>query len=89
MADQIHEWLQGVSCQLNPDTLSYLDEMSELLSDIRSGVTNLEIERSDLLALTSIGKVINSSLRLDEVLRIVMDTIISLSRAERGFLMLR
>jgi len=33
--------------------------------------------------------VVNSSLELNEVLRIVMDTIIRLTGAERGFLMLR
>lgn len=40
-------------------------------------------------ALTDIIQAINSTLELDEVLRIVMDTIIRLVRAERGFLMLR
>ncbi len=43
----------------------------------------------NLLALTDVIQAINSSLELNEVLRIVMDTIIRLSRAERGFLMLR
>jgi PAS domain S-box-containing protein len=42
-----------------------------------------------LQALANIGQVINSSLNPDEVLRIVMDTIIRLTGAERGFLMLR
>lgn len=42
-----------------------------------------------LLALTEISQVINSTLELDEVLRIVMDTIVQLTQAERGFLMLR
>jgi PAS domain S-box-containing protein len=46
-------------------------------------------ERKNLIALTEIGQVINSSLELDEVLRIVMDNIIKLTEAERGFLMLR
>lgn len=40
-------------------------------------------------ALTDIIQAINSTLELDEVLRIVMDTIIRLVHAERGFLMLR
>jgi adenylate cyclase len=75
--------------QIHPDTLNSLEEMSELLSELGSEVADLEIERSDQLALASIGKVINSSLQLDEVLRIVMDTIVRLTSAERGFLMLR
>ena len=52
-------------------------------------VAAYEDERGHLLALAGIGEVINSSLELDEVLRIVMDTIVRLTNAERGFLMLR
>jgi adenylate cyclase len=74
--------------QIHPDTFNYLEEMSDMLSDLGSEVADLEIERNDLLTLASIGKVINSSLQLDEVLRIVMDTIVRLTGAERGFLML-
>ena len=49
-----------------------------------------ETGRADnLAALTNIIQTINSSLELGEVLRIVMDTIIRLTNAERGFLMLR
>lgn len=40
-------------------------------------------------ALNDVIQAINSSLDLDEVLRIVMDNIIRLMKAERGFLMLR
>lgn len=45
--------------------------------------------QQDLLALTEVSQVINSSLELDDVLRIVMDTLVRLTQAERGFLMLR
>jgi adenylate cyclase len=40
-------------------------------------------------ALTDVIQAINSSLEIDEVLRIVMDNMIRLVKAERGFLMLR
>ena len=40
-------------------------------------------------ALTDVIQAINSTLELDQVLRIVMDNIIRLMKAERGFLMLR
>ncbi|HNM36135.1 MAG TPA: adenylate/guanylate cyclase domain-containing protein, partial [Anaerolineales bacterium] len=46
-------------------------------------------EHGNMLALVETGQVINSSLELDEVLRIVMDNIVRLTKAERGFLMLR
>jgi PAS domain S-box-containing protein len=42
-----------------------------------------------LQALADIGRIVNSSLELNDVLRIVMDTIIRLTDAERGFLMLK
>ena len=42
-----------------------------------------------LQALANIGQVVNSTLEVDEVLQIVMDTIVRLTEAERGFLMLR
>jgi len=41
-----------------------------------------------MLALADVGQVINSSLELDGVLRIVMDNIVRLTKAERGFMML-
>lgn len=41
------------------------------------------------MALVDITQMINSTLELNEVLRIVMDTIVRLTGAERGFLMLR
>jgi adenylate cyclase len=47
-----------------------------------------EKERRQMSALHEVGAVINSSLDQTEVLNTVMDTIISLTGAERGFLML-
>ena len=49
----------------------------------------MEAEHKKLTALAEIGNVVNSSLELEEVLRIVMDNIVRLTGAERGFLMLR
>jgi PAS domain S-box-containing protein len=46
-------------------------------------------QQDNLVALADVIQAINSSLEIDEVLRIVMDTIVRLTRAERGFLMLR
>jgi PAS domain S-box-containing protein len=48
-----------------------------------------ESEHSNLMELAGIGQVVNSTLELDAVLQIVMDTIVRLTRAERGFLVLR
>ena len=49
----------------------------------------LKVRQSQLGALMGVGRVINSSLGLKRVLEEVMDTLIELMRAERGFLMLR
>ncbi len=46
-------------------------------------------QQDNIGALNEIIQIINSSLELKEVLRIVMDTIIRLTGAERGFLMLK
>ncbi len=59
-----------------------------LLKQLRRRVEAFADEHDDLLALVDTTRVINSSLELDEVLRIVMDTIIRISGAERAFLML-
>ncbi|MEA4906108.1 MAG: adenylate/guanylate cyclase domain-containing protein [Anaerolineaceae bacterium] len=52
-------------------------------------VAGLERECQDLQALASLGQYINSTLELDSVLQIVMDTVVRLTKAERGFLMLK
>ncbi len=50
---------------------------------------HMKLRESQLEALMGVGEVINSSLGLDRVLEEVMDALIALMRAERGFLMLR
>lgn len=66
-----------------------INRISSHLPKIRKQLEALEDERSSLSALATIGQFVNSSLELDEVLQIVMDTIIRLTDAERGFLMLK
>ena len=70
-------------------TLEELSHLETRLHRLGQEVTAFAEERNKLFALTEISQVINSSLELDEVLRIVMDNIIRLTEAERGFLMLR
>lgn len=52
-------------------------------------INELSQEKRSLSALAEVSQAVNSSLELDEVLQMVMDTIIQITRAERGFLMLR
>jgi sigma-B regulation protein RsbU (phosphoserine phosphatase) len=56
---------------------------SETLQD------DLKIEQNELAALLHVTQLVNSSLDLDQVLNQVMDQIIGLTKAERGFLMLK
>jgi len=59
-----------------------LTHISELLIPFEQRFGHLE-------ELAGIGQVINSTLEVDEVLQTVMDTIVRMMGAERGFLMLR
>jgi adenylate cyclase len=69
--------------------LTELGSLESTLLQIGQKVESSQAEHQNLIALANIGQVVNSSLELDEVLRIVMDNIVKLTRAERGFLMLR
>jgi adenylate cyclase len=69
--------------------LNPLEQLSSTLKMLSSEVASKEEERKSLRALTDISKLINSSLEIDEVLRIAMDTIIRITGAERAFLMLK
>ncbi len=66
-----------------------LSNLADMLTRIGQKLESFEVEHSNMQALAQIGSVVNSSLELDEVLRIVMDNIVRLTKAERGFLMLR
>jgi signal transduction histidine kinase len=64
-----------------------LDDLGRLLETISQEHAASD-ERSRLAALYEVSKLIGSSLDLEEVLNQVMDAIIQLTGAERGFLML-
>jgi len=73
----------------SPETLEGLKTLEDSLSRVSEILIPFEQQFSHLQALAGIGQVINSTLEVDEVLQIVMDTIVRLTEAERGFLMLR
>jgi adenylate cyclase len=89
LAGQMRSSLQTVRASLPPDTMEGLSNLESKLFQVSRQVKVIEEERSKLLALANTTQAINSSLELDEVLQLVMDTIIRLTEAERGFLMLR
>ena len=69
--------------------LKDLASLETTLNQISEKLETSQGQQKNMTALAEISQVVNSSLELDEVLRIVMDNIIALTRAERGFLMLR
>jgi len=75
--------------ELPPRTVEDLTGLINKLHKVSQQIASFEAEHGNLLALANIGQVVNSSLEHDEVLRIVMDNIVRLTHAERGFLMLR
>ena len=89
LADQIRVSLTSDDPSEYEDALDDLAQLTGSLSRISRTIAKREEEREELLALAEISQVVNSTLKLDDVLRIVMDTIVRLTGAERGFLMLR
>ena len=59
------------------------------VDSVNNGVTARQIELRQLRALAETTALINSSVTTDDVLNQVMDTVIQLTGAERGYIMLR
>ncbi|HLE53112.1 MAG TPA: adenylate/guanylate cyclase domain-containing protein [Anaerolineales bacterium] len=87
--DQVRLALQAEYNPCSEDALEDLAQLAGSLTRISRQIARQEEERDNLLALAGISQIVNSSLQLDDVLRIVMDTIVRLTGAERGFLMLK
>jgi len=72
-----------------PEAIEGLKNLEGSLVRISEVLVPYEQRFSHLQALAGIGQIVNSTLEIDEVLQTVMDTIVRLTEAERGFLMLR
>jgi PAS domain S-box-containing protein len=81
--------LQTRSVSIPQSVYEGVQQIPGIVFQLQNLVKSMEEERRSLRALTQVGQVINSSLELHEVLQIVMDNIIHLTGAERGFLMLK
>jgi PAS domain S-box-containing protein len=69
--------------------VSRMPMFENMLRQLRSDITAMEREHAQLRALSEVGAVINSTLDLRTVLNQVMDKVIDLTGAERGYLVLR
>ena len=82
--------LSGMNNPMISTVIQDITHVSQSLRDLEQKVgDHLKLRQSELGALMGVGRAINSSLGLKRVLEEVMDTLIALMRAERGFLMLR
>jgi putative nucleotidyltransferase with HDIG domain len=82
--------LSGMGNPTVSTVIQDITRVSQSLVDLEQNIGDqLNVQQSQLGALMGVGRAINSSLGLNRVLEEVMDTLISLMRAERGFLMLR
>ena len=79
----------SLNANQSPEAVEGLKGLENSLTRISEILIPFEQRYSHLQALAGIGQVVNSTLEVDEVLQIVMDTIVRLTEAERGFLMLR
>lgn len=88
-AGAAHTEIEDSKARVPQKTKEEIKNLETILDQLSKKMEAFETEQSNLLALAGIGQVVNSTLELDSVLQIVMDTIVRLIRAERGFLMLR
>jgi len=86
---QQREALKESGFRLPPGTTTTLNDMTRRLDLAGNRIGALEHERDQYRALADVAALINSSLELTQVLNETMDTIIQLTGAERGYLMLR
>lgn len=89
LTDQTSEILSKTFSTPPHLVMQNLDQLNKDLNQINDHLKQIVDKNNKLQALIKIDQVINSSLELKVVLQIVMDTIVALINAERGFLMLR
>ncbi|HEY61412.1 MAG TPA: GAF domain-containing protein [Anaerolineae bacterium] len=87
--DQLTDLVSIPNRNVDEKTQYLVLQLSDYFAKLSLDIKKDAMEHQDLRALADIGHVINSSLEISEVLRIVMDTIIALTGAERCFLMLK
>jgi putative nucleotidyltransferase with HDIG domain len=85
--------IENLSRVADPNVSAVLQDLKKIadsIGNLQGGVTGrLQTGKHKLKTLVEVGHVINSSLGLDQVLEQVMDSLIALVQAERGFLVLR
>jgi PAS domain S-box-containing protein len=83
------EELRKLAMGLPPGTISGLQSIRSDMMRLAKTFEDSQTELNRLRSLSRTAELINSTLDLDDVLNQVMDTVIGLTAAERGYLMLR
>ena len=92
VVDELHiqrDELRRYGIGLPPGVLSNLTQVQTGLQTLIERTSDESIELQRLRALAETTELVNSSLEIDQVLSEVMDTVISLTGAERGYIVLR
>lgn len=92
LIDLVHkqqEVLNSRGLQMPGNTLANLKQLRARIDKLTKEFTGSQIELTQLRALADTTALITSTLDVDEVLRQVMDTVVRLTGAERGYIVLR
>lgn len=73
---------------LAPKAMKDLKSLTDRLDELQEQAAGIETSRKHLSGISEVGRMINASLDPGVVLQNIVDTIIQLTHAERGFLML-
>ncbi|MBN1286842.1 MAG: GAF domain-containing protein [Anaerolineae bacterium] len=84
-----HDLLRQRGISLPPNVLNSLRSVQNELTEMTRRLQEPENELAQLRAVAETTRIINSTLEIDEVLNTVMDTVIELTGAERGYIVLR
>jgi len=87
---ELSQWLdaQADAIPHADETRQRVSQLGLFLERLNAGLEQQDRERAQLLGLFQVSRAVNSTLELNAVLNRAMDTIIQVTRAERGFLML-
>ena len=86
----VMESLSGIANPVASAAVQDLSDLTNSLQNLQGEVSeHLHTSQQQLKALVGVGQVINSSMGREIVLEKVMDSVIALMQAERGFVMLR
>ena len=88
--NDLSQWLEEHRAEIPhaTETRRRVSELALFLERLNAGLEQQDKERAQLLGLFQVSRAVNSTLELNAVLNRAMDTIIQVTRAERGFLML-